>query len=121
MIRTTSLLLDDATWDIKLDDKGNIATVSNPYAIAQNVACAVSTFLGESIADRRIGIDYQNFQDGKKVQYLSFLYMKEAKRVNHVMNAKSLLYFDKNGLKDRKLSGVITIQDTDNQTTTLTL
>lgn len=121
MINTTSLLLDTESWDIGLDDKGDIATTKNPYAIAQNVACAVSTFLGESYANPNIGVDYSAFQDGKNVQYLSFLYAKEAKRLNYVRDAKSLLYADKKGRQDRKLSGVITIVDTDKTETTLTL
>lgn len=120
-MKITSLLLNTDSWDIEIDSKGNIATVDNPYSIAQNVACAVSTFLGESIADENIGIDYANFQDGKKVQYLSFLYMKEAKRFSYIKDAKALLYYDKVGMKNRELSGVITILDTDNNTTTLTL
>lgn len=120
-IRTLSLLLNENTWDIGLDDKGNIATTENPYAIAQNVACAVSTFLGESIADTSIGVDYLNFQDGKRVQYLSFLYMKEAKRLEYVKDAKAMLYYDKEGMKTRKLSGIIAVTDTDNTETTLTM
>lgn len=121
MITTKSLLLEKSTWDIELDDMGNIAITQNPYAIAQNVACAVSTFLGESIVNSNIGIDYQNFEDGKRIQYLSFLYMKEAKRLEYVKDAKALLYYDNKGLKERSLTGIITILDTDNITTTLTL
>ncbi|XKM12649.1 hypothetical protein RCS94_06380 [Orbaceae bacterium ac157xtp] len=119
-MKTTSILLNEKTWDIELDDKGNIATVDNALSTAQNVACAVSTFLGESYADSSVGVDY-DFLNSKNIQYLSFLYTKEAKRIRLVKDAKSLLYFNANGMKERKLSGVITIIDEDNNNLTLTL
>lgn len=46
-MQSRSLLLDTGTWDIVLDDTGNLAITDNPHAVAQDVACACSTFLGE--------------------------------------------------------------------------
>jgi len=44
---TKSLLLT-YQWDITLDDTGSMAITANPYAVAQDVACSCSTFLGEA-------------------------------------------------------------------------
>lgn len=120
-MKTTSIKLDNETWDIGLNNKGCIETIDNPDSIAQNVACAVLTYLGESYANPDIGVDYTNLEDGKKFQYLSFLYMNEAKRVNNVQDAKALLYQTKSERASRKINGILTILDSDNNTTRLTL
>lgn len=54
----SSLLLDQTAWDLVLDANGNIARADAPYAIAQDVACAVRTFLGEIYYDTTRGIPY---------------------------------------------------------------
>lgn len=41
---TTSLLLDRTAWDLVLDSGGNIAVATAPYAVAQDVACAIRLF-----------------------------------------------------------------------------
>ena len=53
-----SLLLDQAQWDIVLDVNGNIALASAPYSIAQDVASAVRTFVGECWYDNSLGLPY---------------------------------------------------------------
>lgn len=54
----SSLLLDADLWDLTLDASGNIAVADDPYATAQDVACAVRTFLGEVYYNTTLGIDY---------------------------------------------------------------
>jgi hypothetical protein len=54
----TTLLLDQTRWDLVLDASGNIALASEPYSLAQNVACAVRTFLGECWYDTTQGVPY---------------------------------------------------------------
>lgn len=115
MINTVSMELNVSSWDLMLDEKGNIATIKNQSAIAQNVACAVSTFLGESIANEFIGVDYQSLDDGRRVQYLSYLYSKEAKRLEFVNEAKAILQVNKN----RELTGMIAVTDIDHNEVTL--
>ncbi|WP_350305432.1 hypothetical protein [Photorhabdus viridis] len=44
-MQTRSFLLDTESWDLTLDDSGNIAITDNPYSVAQDVACACSTYL----------------------------------------------------------------------------
>lgn len=53
-----TLLLDRTTWDLCLDANGNIAVASDPYSIAQDVASAVRTFLGECWYDTTLGVPY---------------------------------------------------------------
>jgi hypothetical protein len=53
-----TLLLDTVAWDLVLDSFGNIALASPPYALAQDVASAVKTFMGEVYYDTTQGIPY---------------------------------------------------------------
>jgi len=60
-----SLLLDTALWDLCADANGNIACADDPYALAQDVSCAIRTFLGECWYNNTLGIDYQGQILGK--------------------------------------------------------
>lgn len=53
-----TLLLDIAAWDLVLDSNGNIALARPPYAVAQDVASAIRTFLGELWYDTTQGVPY---------------------------------------------------------------
>lgn len=53
-----TLLLDVSTWDLVLDANGNIAVASAPYSLAQDVASAIRTFLGEVWYDTTQGVPY---------------------------------------------------------------
>lgn len=53
-----SLLLDRDIWDLVLDAEGNIAVCTEPYSIAQDVACACQTFKGELVYDINDGVPY---------------------------------------------------------------
>jgi hypothetical protein len=65
-------LLDLTTWDFVLNTNGDLAMASDPYSVAQDVASACRTFLGEVWYDTTIGVDY--FQDALgKNQPLSLL------------------------------------------------
>jgi len=54
----STLLLTTDTWDLVIDANGNIAVADPPYAVAQDVASAVRTFLGDAYYDQTYGIDY---------------------------------------------------------------
>lgn len=56
-----TLLLDRTTWDLCKDASGNIALADEPYAVAQDVACAARLFSGELWYDTTKGVRY--FQD----------------------------------------------------------
>jgi hypothetical protein len=60
-----SLLLDTVKWDLCLDAAGNIAVASNPYALAQDAACAIRTFQGEVFYNTRDGLPYWESVLGK--------------------------------------------------------
>lgn len=51
-------LLDQETWDICLDANGNWAIASAPYSLAQDVATAVRTVLGECWYDTTLGVPW---------------------------------------------------------------
>lgn len=53
-----TLLLDVAEWDVVLDSGANLAIAEAPYQLAQDVASAVRTFLGEVWYDTTLGIPY---------------------------------------------------------------
>ena len=58
MTEFNTLLLDQTKWDLVLDSNGNIALAAPPYALAQDVASAVKTFLGEVYYNTNLGINY---------------------------------------------------------------
>ncbi|MCB4611899.1 hypothetical protein [Enterobacter asburiae] len=114
---TKSLLLTDQ-WDITLDDTGNMAITASPYAIAQDVACACSTFLGEAWYDTTLGIPYYERILGHwpGTQLINTKMQSEALRLPYVQSAFCTTIV---GKTDRKASGVMTITDTNNIQTTI--
>lgn len=54
----STLLLDRTLWDLVADAYGNIAVAAYPYAMAQNVACAIRLFRGELWYDTTKGVPY---------------------------------------------------------------
>lgn len=52
------MLLAVDTWDLVLDASRNIARASAPYALAQDVASAIRTFLGEVLYNDALGTPY---------------------------------------------------------------
>jgi len=56
MASTLALELQD--WDLCVDTSGNIALATEPYSIAQDVASACRTFLGECWYNTTYGIPY---------------------------------------------------------------
>ena len=61
----STLLLDVGLWDLTLDAFGNIALAAPPYALAQDVASACRTVLGEVYYDTTLGVDYFGLIFGK--------------------------------------------------------
>lgn len=53
-----TLLLDINAWDLITDAAGNIAVATDPYSVAQDVASAVRTFLGEPYYATNLGVPY---------------------------------------------------------------
>lgn len=53
-----SIPLNTSSWDIELDSNGNLSLADEDYSIAQDVASAIRTFLGECWYDVTLGLPY---------------------------------------------------------------
>lgn len=115
MTMLNTLLLDRDAWDLVLDASGNIAMASPPYSLAQDVASAVRTFLGEVWYDTTQGIPY--FQDvlGKlpPASLLTQLITNQALTVPGVVSAQTSI----TAFNAREVSGQITFVDETGGTT----
>src|SRR5208337_881510 len=84
-----TLLLDVDLWDLTLDAFGNIAVAAPPYALAQDVASACRTVLGEVYYDTSLGIDYfgQIFGKTPPVSVFQAMFVRAALTVPGVVAA----------------------------------
>lgn len=106
-----SLLLDQSAWDLVLDVNGNIALASAPYSIAQDVASAVRTFLGECWYDNSLGLPYWQNILGQfaPLQFVDQQITKAAFTIPNVVETKVTF----TSFTNRVLNGQIQIIDTD--------
>ena len=112
-INQQTLLLSLGAWDLTLDGNGNIAVVNAPYSIAQDVASAVRTFLGECWYDTSQGIPYwpQILGQYPPVAFMVQQLRDAALSVPNVADAKVTF----TSFSNRALAGTIQIIDTDGQ------
>lgn len=105
-----TLLLDLVTWDLTKDASGNIAVADAPYAIAQDVASACRTFLGEVWYDTSLGLPYfQQILGQPPVPELLRVQLNEAAlTVPEVVSTQ--IYFTR--FNGRHLEGQVHITDT---------
>lgn len=105
-----SLLLDRARWDLTKDAGGNIAVCTEPYRIAQDVACAIKTFKGEVWYDTTLGIPYfeRILGQNPSVPYLKAQFVGAAQSVDGV--AAAVCFLD--GVAGRLVTGQVQITDT---------
>jgi hypothetical protein len=110
-----TLLLDTYAWDLVLDASGNIALASEPYALAQDAASAIRTFLGECYYDTTQGIPYFSRVLGRlpSAQYLKGQFTAAALTVPDVATAKAFL---RRIGTDRRLGGQVQITGKSGQT-----
>jgi len=115
---TKSFLLDTDKWDISLDDTGSIAITANPYAVAQDAASACSTFLGETWYDTTLGIPYYERILGHwpGTQLINTKMASEAMKLPYVQSAYCTVTIPRG---TRSAAGVMTLTDTNNDTTTI--
>ena len=84
-----SLLLDHTFWDLCVDANGNLAVADDPYAMAQDVACACKTWLGECYFDTTLGVPYDKIIGGKPtLGYVKAALIKAALSVPGVVSAR---------------------------------
>lgn len=89
----TSLLLDIGTWDLTVDFQGNIALAGDPYATAQDVACALRLFQGELWYDTSQGVPYLQRILGRRppLEYLRAQFVAAALTVPSVATAEAFI------------------------------
>lgn len=113
-----TLLLDQTAWDLVLDAAGNIAVASEPYAISQDVASAVRTFLGECWYDTSLGMPYLQQIMGKypPASLLKNQIERQALTVLGVASVRSVLV----SIEGRQLTGQIQITTNSGEQTEVT-
>jgi hypothetical protein len=113
-----SLLLDRTLWDICLDGSGNIAVASAPYAIAQDVACAVRLFRGELWYNTTPGVPYFEEILGRAppLGVMKAAIIKAALTVPLVATVKVFI----SAAKNREIIGQIQVTDTGGTASVLT-
>ena len=106
--------LSSPAWDLELDANGNIAMATGPSAIAQDVASAISTFLGEVYYDTTQGIPYfaQVLGQAYSPALLQALLIQAALTVPGVVSAKAVI----TSFAGRKVTGTVYVIDTTGQT-----
>ena len=106
-----TLLLDTAAWDLVADAAGNIAVASPPYALAQDVASAIRTFLGEVYYDTSLGVPYfQKLLNQSPPASLFQTYMVDAAlTVPGVVSATCVI--ESLNLKTREVTGQVQFVD----------
>lgn len=104
-----TLYLNPNNWDLEVDSSGNIALASNPYALAQDAASAIKTFLNEAYYDTTLGIPYHELILGKQpsLEFVRAQLIKAAMTVPTIIAAR-VFFTD---FTDRKLSGQVQITD----------
>ena len=104
-----SLLLNKITWDLTLDTSGNIATTTDPYAMAQDVATACRLFDLELWYDTTKGIPYFDEILGERppAALVRARLVKAAMSVPGVVSARA--YIDK--IENRILTGRVQFTD----------
>ncbi len=108
-----TLLLDLDSWDLTVDSLGNIAVASPPYALAQDVASAVKTILGEVWYNATLGVPYQNILGTlPSIEFLQNSLIDAALSVDGVVSANCILQ----KLEDRTITGQIEFVDENNFT-----
>jgi hypothetical protein len=114
-----TLLLDTALWDLCLDASGNIAMASPPYALAQDVASAIKTFLGEVWYDDSQGIPYltQILGQTPPVSLFQEYMVNAALTVPGVVSATCVI----SAFDNRTVTGQVTFTDSSGQTGTVTI
>lgn len=105
----TTLLLDRTVWDLVLDTAGNIALAAPPYAVAQDAASEIRTFVGEIWYDTVRGLPY--FADilGQKppIQLMRSAFNAAALKVPGTTAARTFI----TGIVGRQATGQVQVTD----------
>ena len=104
-----SLLLDTAAWDLVLQADGNIAACTEPYSLAQDVATALRTFLGECYYDTSLGVPYFGTILGQQMplSMIQQIIVEQALTVSGVVDATCNII----SVSDRNFTGQVIVTD----------
>ncbi len=104
----------DGGWDVVLDPAGNWLLTDPDSSIAQDVASAIRTFLGECWYDNTLGLPYFESILGRRPPHslLVSAITKAAFTVQDVATAQVTFL----GIKDRALTGTVLLTSTFNPT-----
>lgn len=107
MINTGYTLKLTEQWDLQLNEAGYIETVDSNYAIAQNVANALSLFTNDAYFEPEKGIPHFNIELGMKPNLSVFRtrIKIEAEKVDGVKRAEVFNLT----INDRVLSGLLVL------------
>lgn len=110
-----TLLLDIEKWDMVLDVNGNIALADAPYALAQDAASAIRTFLGECWYDTTLGVPYFPTLLGQapNIALMKAKFEAAAKTVPGVVSAKCFI----SSISGRRVTGQVQVTDTNGTVT----
>jgi hypothetical protein len=116
-----TLLLDVGLWDLTLDANGNIAVAAEPYALAQDVASACRTVLGEVYYDTTLGVDYFGELFGKTPPVTIFQeqFVAAALTVPDVVSATCSI--ESYSAETREAVGQVLFTDSSHQTGTVSI
>lgn len=112
-----TVFLNPVTWDSTLDLNGNIAVASAPYSVAQDVASACRTFLGELWWNTAVGVPYFQQILGKQpsIPFIAAQLQFAALTVPTVVSALAII----TKLESRKVTGQVQFTTSDGQTQTV--
>jgi hypothetical protein len=114
-----TLLLSVSEWDLVLDAKGNIAMAEEPYALAQDVASAIKTFLGEVWYNTELGVPYfqQILGRAPTITVFKQYLIEAALTVPGVVTADCTIQ----SFEGRTVAGQVIFTDSNGQTGTVTI
>jgi hypothetical protein len=117
----STLLLDVGLWDLTLDANGNIAVAGPPYSLAQDVASACRTVLGEVYYDTTIGVDYfgQLFGKTPPLSVLQEQFVQAALTVPGVTGATCVIASV--DVANRTIKGQVQFVDVDGNSTSVSI
>lgn len=104
----------NSSWDLCLDLSGNIAQAASPYALAQDAAAAIRTFVGECWYDATQGTPYwtQTLGQAPPLELVRAGLLAAALTVPEVVAAR--VYFS--GFVGRVLTGQVQITNAAGET-----
>lgn len=99
-------------WDLVLDKSNNLQVATGPYAIAQDVASAVKTFVGECWYNANLGVPYFQFILGKlpSLEFMKTKFINAGLTTPNVASIKCVLIGPTNR-NHREVRGQLQITD----------